>query len=71
MEHEHDQAGVALERIQELTDGHVAPDDGCATYRALMTGLADLETDLHRHIHKENNILFPKARAVEATLATG
>lgn len=25
-----------------------------------------LETDTHRHVHKENNILFPRAIALEA-----
>jgi regulator of cell morphogenesis and NO signaling len=69
MEHEHDDAGSALARMRALTGGFVAPADGCATYQALMQGLAAVEADLHRHIHKENNILFPKAAALEAGLA--
>ena len=30
---------------------------------ALLAGLAEFESDLHRHVHKENNILFPRALA--------
>ncbi|MBV8555991.1 MAG: iron-sulfur cluster repair di-iron protein [Planctomycetaceae bacterium] len=68
MTHEHDDAGAALERMRALTGGFQAPPDGCTTFRALYEGLAALEVDLHHHIHKENNILFPKAAALEAAL---
>ena len=69
MEHEHDSAGAALARMRKLTDGFTPPEDGCNTYRAMLDGLAELESDLHLHIHKENNILFPRATELEATLA--
>ena len=65
MEAEHDSAGGALERLRELTDGFTPPDWACNTYRALFDGLRELESDLHQHIHKENNILFPKAIVLE------
>jgi len=68
MEHEHDNAGVALRRLRELTDDYTTPADGCPTYQALMAGLAAMERDLHEHIHKENNILHPRAAAYEASL---
>ncbi len=60
--------GTALRRIRELTHDYQAPADGCASFKALYDGLASLESDLHRHIHKENNILFPKAAALESAL---
>ncbi|MEE8312911.1 MAG: iron-sulfur cluster repair di-iron protein [Myxococcota bacterium] len=66
MEHEHDGAALALSRLRELTGDYAPPDDACNTYRAAFTGLAELEADLHRHIHKENNILFPRAVAEES-----
>lgn len=59
---EHDDAGAALRRMRELTHGYAAPDGACNTYRALFAGLAELEEDLHRHIHLENSVLFPTAR---------
>jgi regulator of cell morphogenesis and NO signaling len=69
MEHEHGDAGAALERLRGLTGGYTPPAGACNSYRALLDGLADLEADLHLHVHKENNILFPKARDAEAALS--
>lgn len=69
MESEHDSAGDALTIMSESTDGYSPPEWACNTYRAMLDGLAHLEWDLHQHIHKENNVLFPKAIRVEAELA--
>jgi regulator of cell morphogenesis and NO signaling len=66
MEMEHGSAGDALARLRELTGGYVAPADACSSYRAYLEGLAALEADLHRHIHKENSILFPRALRMES-----
>ena len=63
---EHDRAGDLLTTLRSLTDGYVAPADGCASYRALYAGLAELEADTHLHVHKENNLLFPAVVALEA-----
>lgn len=65
MEHEHDHAGDALKRIRGLTADFTPPDDACNTYRVMLDGLQNLEADLHQHIHKENNILFPMAQRLE------
>lgn len=64
MIHEHDDAGNALARLRELTHAYQPPPEACNTYRALFDGLADLEKDLHRHIHLENSVLFPAAIAM-------
>ena len=66
MEREHRDATDALRMIRELTNGFTAPSDGCATYAACMAELARFERDLHRHVHLENNVLFPKAVELEA-----
>jgi regulator of cell morphogenesis and NO signaling len=66
MEHEHDSAGRALAEIRRLTGNFSLPAHACDTYRALYVGLQELERDLHQHIHLENNILFPRALALEA-----
>jgi regulator of cell morphogenesis and NO signaling len=71
MESEHDDAGSGLERLRELTDGFTPPEWACKTYRALLAGLAFLERDLHLHIHKENNVLFPSALEMEAVRQRG
>jgi iron-sulfur cluster repair protein YtfE (RIC family) len=65
MEHEHESAGSGLRRLHELTNGYRVPDDACAAYRGLYDSLQRLEADLHAHIHKENNILFPRAIQLE------
>lgn len=57
MEHEHRTVAVALATIRRLTNDFVPPADACPTYWTLLDGFADLEQDLHLHIHKENNIL--------------
>ncbi len=64
---EHDAAGELLARLRELTGGYVPPADGCGSYQAMMAGLEELEHDTHVHIHKENNILFPKVLELEHT----
>lgn len=66
MESEHSNAGRALESLRELSDDYSAPDWACNTYRAMLDGLSRLEQDLHQHIHKENNILFPRAIKMES-----
>ncbi|MCC7173663.1 MAG: iron-sulfur cluster repair di-iron protein [Bryobacterales bacterium] len=67
MEAEHDSAGTALTEIRKITADFAIPDYACVTFRSLMAGLQELERDLHLHIHLENNILFPRAIALEAT----
>jgi regulator of cell morphogenesis and NO signaling len=66
---EHDQAGELLARLRGATGGYVVPHDACASYRALYDGLAELESDTHLHVHKENNLLFPAVLAMESELA--
>ncbi len=67
MEAEHDHAGNALEQFRSLSSDYTAPEGACNTFRALLDGLRELEADMHQHVHKENNILFPKAIALESS----
>lgn len=67
MELEHSDAGSAVERLSALTDGFVPPEWACNTYRAMLNALAYLESDLRTHVHKENDILFPRALALESS----
>jgi regulator of cell morphogenesis and NO signaling len=61
LESEHDAAASSLERIRDLTDGYEIPDDACTSYRNMLDRLRMLEKDMHQHVHKENNVLFPEA----------
>lgn len=65
MEHEHDNAGIALRILHDASQNFTPPADACASYQALYTALANFEKDLHQHIHLENNVLFPKAVEME------
>lgn len=68
MEAEHTDAGEVLREISLLSNTYTPPEDACNTFRALYYELAAFEKDLHKHIHLENNILFPRAIALEKEL---
>ena len=65
MMHEHDNEGERFREIASLTNNYTPPADACTTYRVTFAMLKEFEEDLHKHIHLENNILFPKAVALE------
>jgi len=70
MESEHDHVGNLLRELRSVTSGFVPPPDACNSYRFLYGTLAEFEADLHQHIHLENNILFPRAIELEASLGS-
>jgi regulator of cell morphogenesis and NO signaling len=65
MVQEHDSAGQLLQQIRGVTRNFTVPEDACASFKALYQGLEAFEADLHQHIHLENNLLFPRAIALE------
>ena len=69
MEHEHTEEGDKLRRLAELANEYQPPADACNTYRVTFAMLDEFEQDLHKHIHLENNILFPKSIELEKILA--
>lgn len=64
---EHEAEGDRFVKIATLTNNYTPPADACNTYKVTFSMLNDFEQDLHKHIHLENNILFPKAAALETT----
>ena len=66
MMQEHDGAGEALRSLRSVTNEYTLPADACISYRTLYQALQGYEADLHQHIHLGNNILFPRAVAMEA-----
>ncbi|UOE40310.1 iron-sulfur cluster repair di-iron protein [Chryseobacterium suipulveris] len=68
MKDDHSLEGERFEKISELTNGYQIPADGCGTYQVTFKMIEEFANDLHKHIHLENNILFPKAIALEKTL---
>lgn len=69
MEKEHDEVGRAVEKIRELSNDFAIPEDACTSYKLLYKMIEDFESDLHIHIHLENNILFPKVVEMEKSFA--
>ena len=62
---EHDDAGEKLREMRRITSDYSIPADACTSYTTLFRALVEFEQDLHQHIHLENNILFPRAVAME------
>lgn len=69
LECEHEHAGALLRQIRRLSGDFTPPEHACATFRAAYAKLEEFEEDLHLHVHLENNVLFPKVAALEATSA--
>lgn len=67
---EHDTDGELLREMREISGNYLPPPDACPSYKGLYHRLAELESDLHYHIHLENNILFPRAIALEENFDT-
>lgn len=59
---DHEKAAAALEAMNRLTHSYTPPDDACALYREMLSGLDRLERQTLAHVHLENNVLFPHAR---------
>jgi regulator of cell morphogenesis and NO signaling len=65
MLNEHEAAGALLEEMRAATRNFTPPPDACPTLVGLYDGIDAFERDLHRHVHLENNLLFPRAIALE------
>lgn len=68
MEKEHENAGDELYFIRNITNSYTAPEEACTTFKLFYSELKEFEEDLHKHVHLENNILFPKTIALEKEL---
>jgi regulator of cell morphogenesis and NO signaling len=65
---DHNDEGERFDRMRAVSDGFTPPADGCTTYTTAFLMLREFEEDLHLHIHLENNIMFPRAIALEKEL---
>ncbi|MCW9707311.1 iron-sulfur cluster repair di-iron protein [Fodinibius salsisoli] len=68
MEEEHDEAGKLMAELERLSSGFTPPEDACTTFRVYFQNLKGFQDDLFKHVHLENNILFPKALRLEEQL---
>ncbi len=70
MEREHLEAAETLARIRSLTRGCALPADGATACGVCMAELDEFEADLRRHVHLENDVLFPRAVELEHRAAS-
>ena len=68
---DHETDGERLRKMRMISNDYTLPDGACPSFTALYAGMEDLEKDLHRHIHLENNILFPSAVNLERNALAG
>ena len=61
LQREHEEIGDAVHTIRHLSKNYDIPSDVCNTFMVTYQKLKEFEDDLHKHVHLENNILFPKA----------
>ncbi len=66
---DHEEDGERLRLMREIAGDYTLPEGACPSFTALYAGLQDLERDLHRHIHLENNVLFPAAVDLERSIS--
>ncbi len=62
---EHVTEGDRFKKIRKLSMQYSPPADACDTFRVTYAMLREFEEDLQKHVYLENNILFPKAIAME------
>ncbi len=67
LKEEHSSAINLINQIRKLTNGYAVPECACSTYRSMLKRLKKLEFNLHRHIHEENNIIYPRALKILET----
>ena len=65
MVNEHEAAGNQAIADSPSQFPILTPPDACASYQRLYAELREFEADLHQHVHLENNVLFPRAVALE------
>jgi len=68
MAHEHDTTGRIIHHMRELTNHYSPPENACLSHKVTFLKLKEMDSDLTQHLHLENNILFPKAIAMEKEL---
>ncbi|MBN67924.1 MAG: hypothetical protein CME32_01410 [Gimesia sp.] len=69
IKHEHDTADLLIRKYRAVSSDYKLPEGGCNTFRTLLNGLHKLEEDVHHHIQKEDNIIFPRILQLAASLS--
>jgi len=68
MNHEDESLNKFLQQIRQLTNHYTPPDKACTSHKVVFMKLLELDNDLVQHLYLENDILFPRAIAMEKEL---
>ncbi|MBD0350364.1 MAG: DUF542 domain-containing protein [Flavisolibacter sp.] len=68
VESEHRRIAILLTQLREVTNHYHFPNHACTNHQVIYHKLREFDADLVQHKHLENNILFPKAMAMEKEL---
>jgi|GEM_PF-184734 len=68
IKHNHRLMTEYLGRIREITGNYEPPANACTTHKAVYALLGEIDRDLSKHLYLENDILLPKAIAMEKEL---
>ena len=60
MRAEHVEHNERIAQLLAMTRGATPPSDACDTWRALYAGVRQFADDLAKHMHLENDVLFPQ-----------
>lgn len=68
MHQEHEVLEKVLRKFRSLTNNYTPPEASCTSHRLSYSLLRELDDDLVQHVYLENEILFPRAIAMEKEL---
>ncbi|MFZ9387937.1 MAG: DUF542 domain-containing protein [Chitinophagaceae bacterium] len=68
MANEHETTYRLIQRLRELTDNYTTPPNSCLSHRVTFAKMKEVDNDLVQHLRLENEILFPRAVAMEREL---
>jgi regulator of cell morphogenesis and NO signaling len=68
MQHEHETVNRSLRQMRQLTDYYTLPQNASISHTVTFLKLLEIDNDLVQHMHLENEILFPRAIALEKEL---
>jgi len=68
LEDDHTRSGALMHRVRKLSADFTPPEYACNSWVVAFRKLEEFENDLHRHVHLENNVLFPMVRKLEREL---
>ena len=70
MQEEHADIAQLFAKVRALLSDFRVPEGACTMHRAVIKGLQAFIKDVHQHVHLENNVLFERARELEAAFDT-